>query len=1068
MEKQSQQSPYEAFLKLETGAHTARINQLLVSPDEKYLITAGNDKTVRVWNIESKKQEKMLLGRIGTGPRGNIQRIALHPDGKYLAVLAWMYPADSEDQQECISELRIYDLSSGNLQQNIEFNGTLWDVDFSSDGKFILIVGSKREDVPHLYILKVWDEKESALKDFDDLLSATKIPLYNTYELFPAYARFVPNKEKEPAELKISAATWTSNGTGVAKWFSKKTGQGEKIELKEERSKNLKFSPESLAVGSEFTIITAHHNKDKKQLYCYDHSGKFIGGTPSETFVAQPAFSKDGKQLIVGQADDSELNQVKVFTINEGILRLKSTYYGHDSEAVAVALLADGTAVSAGGDQNEIHFWHTRFLEGERVGEIRGVGRAIHALGINEEEQIGIGVFDGLKHEGGRIAFQRQFDLKSMTLRVSTIKDDEKYARSKREYGDFKLEWEVIDDTTVNLYLRSKSDPWIKEAITGTHFKGKTIWYHPTTFGFTPRGFIITGSKDGKIRVAPHRVIDGGLTYLTPLRLLGGGYPARVNDHAAKGGWLVTGGGDQIIRIWCLEDVEKTLTDKKKPINPDGETLSPALNLFVGSDDEWVIWSKSGFYNASQRGDRRIGYHINQGADQEALYYPSDRFVRSFFRPDIIQAILEHGSEERALESLGESPVDVSKVLPPIVDVVDKGFTNFEEGDGDDKKFLVKIKFSVKSQAPVTRVWIVQNDEFVWQEEKKTGSDLEKDDKLEKDYKVELSLKPGMNRFKILAETADTKAMPLINNSIMGPEANESEGTAGGKESGKLFVLAVGVAKQPGNKATLKFPEDDAKKIFKEFGGEGNMALDEGVKSVLLTNDEATKGAILAQVDAFCNDIQGRAKENPARRDVLFVFLSGHGVKVPGKDASDPELYFGNYDFNESEPKKTGLSFMELGKRITSLPAEVILATDACNAGLAGGSVVRGVDANELAKRLYALNERGLYVLNATRDSEAYEFDELKHGVFTWAILYALKKYAEPDMSMLQLMASLQTIMGKILAKRQTPVFRMYGDLLPLTIFNRPDSDKSAEALPSLQDAVGIIKGPGDGTKGGN
>lgn len=390
MEKQSQQSPYEAFLKLETGAHTARINQLLVSPDEKYLITAGNDKTVRVWNIESKKQEKMLLGRIGTGPRGNIQRIALHPDGKYLAVLAWMYPADSEDQQKCISELRIYDLSSGNLQQNIEFNGTLWDVDFSSDGKFILIVGSEREDVPHLYILKVKDEKEGALKDFDDLLSATKIPLHNTYELFPAYARFVPNKEKEPAELKISAATWTSNGTGVAKWFSKKTGQGEKIELKEERSKNLKFSPESLAVGSEYTIITAHHNKDKKELYCYDHSGKFIGGTPSETFVAQPAFSKDGKQLIVGQADDSELNQVKVFTINEGILRLKSTYYGHDSEAVAVALLADGTAVSAGGIRTRFIFGTPDFLKVKGTARFAGwAGRSMRLV-LTRKSKLGL------------------------------------------------------------------------------------------------------------------------------------------------------------------------------------------------------------------------------------------------------------------------------------------------------------------------------------------------------------------------------------------------------------------------------------------------------------------------------------------------------------------------------------------------------------------------------------------------------------------------------------------------------------------------------------------------------
>src|SRR6185503_7433347 len=39
---------YEAFLKLETGTHSARINQLLVTPDSKTMITSGSNKTIRV------------------------------------------------------------------------------------------------------------------------------------------------------------------------------------------------------------------------------------------------------------------------------------------------------------------------------------------------------------------------------------------------------------------------------------------------------------------------------------------------------------------------------------------------------------------------------------------------------------------------------------------------------------------------------------------------------------------------------------------------------------------------------------------------------------------------------------------------------------------------------------------------------------------------------------------------------------------------------------------------------------------------------------------------------------
>ena len=92
------------------------------------------------------------------------------------------------------------------------------------------------------------------------------------------------------------------------------------------------------------------------------------------------------------------------------------------------------------------------------------------------------------------------------------------------------------------------------------------------------------------------------ITRVLPWRVMPG-HSAGVQDHAAQGDWLVTAGMDQTVALWYLPDVEQ---DTLAP-------LEPALKLFVSSDNEWVVWSASGYYAASLHGDRYVGYHVNQG-----------------------------------------------------------------------------------------------------------------------------------------------------------------------------------------------------------------------------------------------------------------------------------------------------------------------------------------------------------------------------------------------------------------------------------------------------------------------
>lgn len=1032
--------PYEAHLKLEIGTHSARINQLLVTPDGKSLITAGGDKTIRVWDVESKKQVSLLLGQIGAGADGSIQAIAISPNGKYLIALAWMYPDAAQDAQLRETDFRVYELATGNLQAGFRYPGTLQDLDFNLDGRYLALAGNPNATRQGLIMIH---ETKSILTGFGKVPVPVSSAVLYEHDLIPSYVRFIPEKRGRDGSYRVVAAPWEHWRSGAPEYSGRLTWFTFSASAPLMTTINLEIdvAPDCLTVGSQFAIVTAEETAEtrSKNLYCYDHEGRLINIIESETFPARPAFSRDENQMIVGQRNDGAIVQVKVYDTAFGKFPLKSTYFGHDSTVLGTAILGDNTVVSAGGDQNAIHFWNTSHMEGEKTGEITGVGRVLHAAGINREEQIGFGYRDDLRLKDGRMVLQRAFDLRTMTLKTFPFQKADEFRRAQKVFNNQTLDF-------------SERNRWNLQILPdGSYFGSSLGWYNVSTYGFTEDGAVAAGSPDGKIRLWP-RSPEG--LYASEHFLLG--HESSVLDHASCGRWLVTVGADQVIRLWYLEDAGNS------------QRLEPALNLFAGSDDEWVVWSKSGYYNASQRGDRRFGYHINRGPNMESLFFPSDRFIKSFFRPDIIQTILATGSEERALEKLKSQgipvePVDVSRILPPIVELARNGITR-----QNDK---ITVKFTVGEldpKQPVTRVWIVQNDKFAWQAEKRA-----------KAFKVTLPLRPGQNRFKILAETKNTKAMPLILD-MMGPEPKTHKGgvlagsgsTRGAedttravasstfletREPGRLFLLAVGVSEFSDVKSDVKFlkyADDDAAGIFNAFGkGDLTDWLDvrgrsetirtetkntafESVEATLLTNQFATKKAILDAVQRICDEIVKRAKSKKPKRDVFMVFLSGHGVRLVGGPIND--LYFWNYDAVFNDLEKTGLSFMELGEKVTCVPAEVILATDACHSGMAGRDVVREVDANELAKRIYAINERGLYILNAARSEEkAQEYDQINHGVFARSILDGLIKQANPEISMIGLMDFVQRQMKYYMGVKQTPVFRTYGDLLPLIIYNK-------------------------------
>jgi hypothetical protein len=98
------------FPQLDTGGHMALIKGLAFTPDGRFIVSASNDKVVRVWDWRAGKTVRTIRGQSGPGSEGKIYAMALSPDGRWLAVGGFWGSGETQDT------IRLYDFASGELK----------------------------------------------------------------------------------------------------------------------------------------------------------------------------------------------------------------------------------------------------------------------------------------------------------------------------------------------------------------------------------------------------------------------------------------------------------------------------------------------------------------------------------------------------------------------------------------------------------------------------------------------------------------------------------------------------------------------------------------------------------------------------------------------------------------------------------------------------------------------------------------------------------------------------------------------------------------------------------------
>ncbi|MCX6073427.1 MAG: caspase family protein [Campylobacterales bacterium] len=646
------------------------------------------------------------------------------------------------------------------------------------------------------------------------------------------------------------------------------------------------------------------------------------------------AFSPDGSKLVAGTGDNPF--NVILYDVNHNFKTL-TTFEGHKNTTMAVAFLDNDTVVSGGGADNEIILW--KATNGEQIRKIVGNGKKIWRVGI-EGNRLGFGNSWNKVSQNEKGAIEKGFDLVSMSLLGS--------GTLVPQMGGVKTplpNFHVIDSHSDALLTLPNGKSILRDAYTGLeHF----------TYGWDSTGeFILSGGASGFLTAYDKE----GKPIANFI-----GHTGVVWNIAVDGENMVSGGSDQVINLWDLSSLGSgTLVPQRGGVKTP-LPIFPKLSLFVGTDDEWVMWTPSGYYASSPKGDKYIGWHINQGSDKEALFFPVGKFKTRYYNPDLISLIVGGLTEERALAKLGEKAqtVSISESLPPYIT-----FAQYPEVDTQNGEVNLKVR-------------VVSREEILEYKYLFDGRPLENT----------RGIKPKMDKDTVsLAVTVPKKSGSLsivARNRFAYSDPVEFKvnylGAQGEMLKPNLYILSIGVANYQDKIIALEYSAKDANDFANVFKKQkGKLYRDVVIKT--LTDSNADKNAIL-------DGLEWIQKQTTAK-DIAMVFIAGHGV-----NDENGNFYYLPFDYDDGKLKRTGVPFSEFKTTLSSIAGKVILFADACHSGNIMGKR-RAIDTNGLIAELNDAENGVVVFTSSTGKQYSLEDKAWNNGAFTKALVEGIDGKAD-------------------------------------------------------------------------
>jgi WD40 repeat protein len=861
-------------LMLDVGGHSGVPKAVAFTPDGKFLVSAGDDKVVRIWDVASGETVRTIRGEVTPGSPGKIFAMALSPDGAELAVGGWM-----KSPGERGHHIRIYDFATGRLKAMLKgHTGVVSGLAYSADGSLLISGGGAGDAI-------IWDVRQSKIKH---TLLGHSDSVYGV-ALTPDGARAVTGSYDKTLRL------WDiSNGQFIAEL----KGHSEKVHTVSVNPRNGR-----IASGDYAGAILMWDGKSGELLSTWPSIGAGVGAlefTANGAHLLATCFAISSKCKHVQRIFDSESGQVT------------ASYTRHDGGVRAAKISPDQRLVAtAGGRANEIHLWDLSTGRAVLAADkqpitLRGSGSAVYALESSSDgTHVGWGRTwkpNDAPKKYGPLEFQIRlpgvgvplgqpvatYAAAGVTwLQASHERGTVRLTRSRGGKFDYYAILEIIKDGAIVANIQRDS-----------------------TTGHTHHAYTLT--PDG-LRV----VSGGGGGYLAAYDLTGkfiGEYVGHEGDvwavvASADGRLLFSGSDDDTLKIWNLKTRELLAT------------------LFYSRDGEWAMWTEAGYYTGSPGAGRIVGWQVNNGHDREADYVTGAQVRGKLLRPDIVESALRLGSAKQAIKQAGLDSVNVESILrqrPPVVRVLGGGRALAAFGGRTVLTVITdanplpvdELKFSVTGgggERVVTARAVALPAGVVAQ--RPDGS---------RATAYELPLYGGENTVRVVARNAGGESQSAF-------AAIRHEGEGALDRRGTLWIVAAGVntySGAPGLYASLSFAVKDAD-VFSATAIASMKGSHTKIEATVLINGrgperEPTRANILAAL--------ARVMREAGDNDTVIVFLAGHGENWTGG-----RYHFLPTDFARTVATDIGQNVIDWEADIQSVLAKSrgrkVLFLDACHAG---------------------------------------------------------------------------------------------------------------------------------------
>jgi WD40 repeat protein len=955
---------------INTMGHSAKIENLVFTPDGDKIISISDDKTARVWNFATGEMLKKFETKIGDGSEGSLYSSAVSPDGKLFAMSGF---TTTPDKQIYIA---IIDLTKGaQIATAVGHTDVVNALAFTSDSKY-LVSGSNDGQI------KVWTVSNST--QFENILSIPVGGAINNLAL-NAMNRDVAVAVEGKTDIVVYSLTGLERNA---------------VKMTPRNWRKHRGTVNKLTYSADGTYLSS--SSSNNELFLWRADGSLVKDFSVEKPITAIAFSNDAKIL----AALDETGKGISYSLPGG--NKFSDFNGHDNTVFCAAFspLENGSYVvaSAGGNNNEIYLWNP--INGKSIRKIRGKGSAIHDLAFGS----GLELFISQQANAKPNEFKRSFDFLLMKLNASAPK----FTPLMKDLND------GIKQTSEN----------------SLSIRGKVIKTDPVEDG---RILDYQGTPEGNVVVASDlslKMFDRNGAFLKDF--VGHTAGVRTVTISADGRYLASGSEDQTIILWKLNEtgaapsLRKTFPEEswsnffaslpvdsltKEPSKQAwqsvinylkqkgdktykgieevyknlGETVLPFVTLFISEDNEWVCWAHKGYFSCTSAGSQYFGWHVNKGIEKLSEFYAAEQFFEILYRPKEVEKSIAQGKRvEDILREEGERIFDLSRLQSPSAGffttraLLENGNVRYSEGKLVTEKKSIQVDVEVfDGGGGIKEVNIYQNDKLILSDDKVKGNGV--NTSVTKTYDLELL--NGTNEFKVIVVNFQKIESR--------PELLKIEFAGKATATSSLHLLVVGINKYKNSAYNLNYAQPDAKAFMDKITSQGERIF-KNINPIELYDESATKDNIL---NAF-NQIAVKARPE----DVFVFFYAGHGsLDEEHKDKEgDSPFYFVPTDVTQlyGDPEqlaRKGLSGEEIQDNMTKIRAtKQIILTDACHSGGALKTMkTRAIAGDEKAIAQLARSSGAIWIASSGTKQFATEFETLKHGVFTYALLEALDGKAD-------------------------------------------------------------------------